>query len=100
MTESHSRHRESLSAVAASAADLAAHAAQTAASAMDVAARKVDQARDRSARRRDPKAVHLRVVRSARRRTTGWTSSVSATAVVSAAGFAAAAPDLGAVAAG
>lgn len=89
------RHRETMSAVAASAAQVAGRAMESAASAVEAANRKLDDARDKQARRRDPKAVHLRSLEGARRNTVGWVSSAGTTAAVSAAGFVAAAPEVG-----
>ena len=95
MNTQRGRYRTDFSAVAASAARVATSAIGATSTAMEAAARAVDEARDKAARRRDPKATHLRSVRSAKHTVTGWAATTSASAAVSVGGFAVAAPVVG-----
>ncbi|WP_148281511.1 hypothetical protein [Tsukamurella sp. 1534] len=95
MSTQRGRYRTDFSAVAASAARMAGSAIEAATSAMDAAARAADEARDKAARRKDPKATHLRSIRNAKNSVSGWAATTSSAAVVSVGGFAAAAPVVG-----
>ncbi|GAB3126150.1 hypothetical protein GCM10027289_01510 [Tsukamurella serpentis] len=95
MTDQRGRPRTDFTAVAASAGRMATSAINAASTAMEAAARAADEARDKQARRKDPKAVHLRTVRRARGAVNGWAATTSTSAVVAVGGFAAAAPVMG-----
>lgn len=95
MTDQRGRYRTDFSAVAASAGRMASSAITAASQAMEHAARAADEARDRQARRKDPKAVHLRSVKRAKNAVNGWAATTSTSAVVAVGGFAAAAPVVG-----
>lgn len=95
MTDQRGRHRTDFSAMAASAGRMATSAIGAASAALDAAARAADEARDKAARRKDPKASHLRSIRSAKHTVNGWAATTSTSAVVAVGGFAVAAPVVG-----
>lgn len=95
MTDQRGRYRSDFSAVAASAGRMASSAITAASAAMEAAARAADEARDKAARRKDPKAAHVRSVRRAKNTVNGWAATTSTSAVVAVGGFATVGPVVG-----